>query len=201
MISIIEGVLREKTSDRVTIDVSGVGYEVLVPSETLSKLPAIGKNTTVYTRLQVRDDAMVLYGFASTDERSLFDVLVKVSGVGPKFALSILSSLTPDALRQAVVAGDVDALTAVPGVGKKVAGRLVLDLKDKLAVDGDLAGAAAAGGPMAEVRDALLALGLTPQEARDAMAGLTNGNGHGPSNEQRPVEELLREALQAVGKA
>jgi Holliday junction DNA helicase RuvA len=195
MISFLSGTVRDKSPDRVTIDVSGVGYDVLVPSATLSEIPAVGKSTGVFTRLQVRDDALVLYGFATADERDLFDTLVKVNGVGPKFALAILSVLTPDALRRAVIAGDVDALTIVPGIGKKVAGRLVLDLKDKLGA-GDAA-ADAPAGPMGEVRDALLALGLTPQEAREAMAGLANGNGHG----ERPVEELLREALQTVGRA
>jgi Holliday junction DNA helicase RuvA len=195
MISFLSGTVRDKSADRVTIDVSGVGYEVLVPSATLSDLPAVGKATGVFTRLQVRDDALVLYGFATADERDLFDTLVKVNGVGPKFALAILSVLTPDALRRAVIAGDVDALTVVPGIGKKVAGRLVLDLKDKLGA-GDTA-ADTPVGPMGEVRDALLALGLTPQEAREAMAGLANGNGHG----ERPVEDLLREALQTVGRA
>lgn len=195
MISFLSGTVRDKSPDRVTIDVSGVGYDVLVPSATLSEIPAVGKSTGVFTRLQVRDDALVLYGFATADERDLFDTLVKVNGVGPKFALAILSVLTPDALRRAVIAGDVDALTIVPGIGKKVAGRLVLDLKDKLGA-GDAATDAPAG-PMGEVRDALLALGLTPQEAREAMAGLANGNGHG----ERPVEELLREALQTVGRA
>jgi Holliday junction DNA helicase RuvA len=195
MISLISGTLRDKSPDRVTIDVSGVGYEVLVPAATLSDLPAVGKPASVFTRLQVRDDALVLYGFATADERALFDILVKVSGVGPKFALAILSVLTPDALRRAVIAGDIDALTVVPGIGKKVAGRLVLDLKDKLGA-GD-AGEAPPAGPLGEVRDALLALGLSPEEARTAMAGLANGNGHG----ERPVEELLREALQTVGRA
>jgi Holliday junction DNA helicase RuvA len=131
---------------------------------------------------------MILYGFASAEERSLFDLLITVSGVGPKVALAMLSMLTPDAFRRAVVSGDVQALTLVPGVGKKVAGRVLLDLKDRIGLGED----GAVSGPMAEVREALLALGLSAQEARDALAAL------GPNGE-KPVEELLREALRSVG--
>src|SRR3989304_4398908 len=126
---------------------------------------------------------MVLYGFASVDERGLFDLLVTVSGVGPKVALSFLSVLSPDAFRRAVAAGDVAALTVVPGVGEKVAQRVVLDLKDRLGGVGE--------GPLPDVREALLALGLSSQEASEAMAGLG-------ANGDRPVEGLLREALQRV---
>jgi Holliday junction DNA helicase RuvA len=171
------------------LDVNGVGYEVLVPASTVAKLPAVGKRARVHTRMVVRDDSMTLFGFASTDERELFDLLVTVTGVGPKVALSFLSALSPEALRRAVASGDVAALTVVPGVGKKVAQRVVLDLKDKLG--GDLI---IVEGPLADVREALLALGLSPAEASEAMVGLT-------PNGDRPVEDLLREALQHVGRA
>jgi Holliday junction DNA helicase RuvA len=130
---------------------------------------------------------MTLFGFASTDERELFDLLVTVNGIGPKVALSFLSVLSPDALRRAVSAGDVAALTVVPGVGKKVAQRVVLDLKDRLGGD-----VVIVDGPLADVREALLGLGLSPQEASEAMAGL-------PSDGGRPVEDLLRDALQRMG--
>jgi len=189
VISFLEGTLVEKGGDRVVLAAGGVGYEVLVPAQALARLPATGRVARVYTRLQVRDDAMVLYGFASVDERAAFDLLVSVSGVGPKMALAVLSLLSPDSLRRAVTAGDLDALTLVPGVGKKVAGRIVLDLKDRMGVGGDLG----ASGPLAEVREALLALGLSAQEARDALVAL------GPDGE-RPVEELLRDALRSVGR-
>ena len=137
--------------------------------------------------MHVRDDAMLLFGFASPDERSLFDVLITVTGVGPKVALAFLSALAPDALRRAVVSGDVAALTVVPGVGKKVAQRVVLDLKDKLGGD-----VVVLEGPLVDVREALLSLGLTPQEAAEAVGALS------PDGD-RSVEELLREALQHVG--
>ena len=189
MISFLEGVVAEKTGDRVVLGVGGVGYDVAVPTPTLAKLPPPGGTARLFTRLHVRDDAMVLYGFASADERQVFDGLVTVTGVGPKMALAVLSTLAPDALRRAVATGDVAALTLVPGVGKKVAGRILLDLKDRLGAGGE----AAATGPLAEVREALLALGLSAQEAREALAAL------GPDGE-RPVEDLLRDALRTVGR-
>jgi Holliday junction DNA helicase RuvA len=130
---------------------------------------------------------MTLFGFATADERELFDLLVTVTGVGPKVALSFLSVLAPDALRRAVRAGDVDALTLVPGVGKKVAQRVVLDLKDKLGGE-----VVVLEGPLADVREALVSLGLTPQEASEAMAAI--------GDTDRAVEDLLREALQHVGR-
>ena len=187
MISFLDGEIVEKGGARVVVNVAGVGYDVFVPTSTLASLPPVGRRARVHTRMIVRDDAMLLYGFGSPDERELFDLLTGVTGVGPKVALAFLSSLSPDALRRAVVAGDVGALTVVPGVGKKVAQRVVLDLRDRLGVEGDMV----VGGPLADVRDALLALGLSPQEASGAMNGL--------EAEDRPVDELLKEALQRVG--
>ncbi len=187
MIAFLDGTVAEKAADRVVVDVGGVGYEVAVPVSTAAKLPAVGRPVRLFTRMHVRDDAMLLFGFASPDERSLFDLLVTVNGIGPKVALAFLSALAPDALRRAVVSGDVAALTVVPGVGKKVAQRVVLDLKDKLGGD-----VVVLEGPLVDVREALLALGLSPQEASDAVGALTADGG-------RPVEDLLREALQHVG--
>jgi Holliday junction DNA helicase RuvA len=132
---------------------------------------------------------MVLFGFATSDERMLFDLLVTVTGVGPKVAMAILSVLSPDAVRRAIATGDDAALSTVPGIGKKVAGRIILDLKDKLGFGADDAPV----GPLGEVREALLTLGLSAQEAREALAGLA-------SNGDRPVEDLLREALRSVGR-
>jgi len=190
VIAYLEGKVVEKGGDRVVVAVGGTGYDVLVPAQTLAKLPPVGREARLFTRLQIRDEAMVLYGFGSGDERGLFDHLITVSGVGPKVALAILSVLTPDAVRRAVASGDVAALTLVPGVGRKVAGRVILDLKDRIGAGGD---AATSSGPLAEVREALLALGLTAQEARDALAELV-------PNGDRPVEELLRDALRSVGR-
>jgi Holliday junction DNA helicase RuvA len=189
MIAFLDGLVAEKSGDRVVLSVSGVGYEVRVPVPALAKLPPLGRKAHVFTRLLVRDDAMVLYGFSSSDERSLFDHLITVTGVGPKVALGVLSVLSPDALRRAVATGDLAALTLVPGVGKKVAGRIVLDLKDRIGAGGE----ATSSGPLAEVREALLALGLSQIEAREALGALM------PDGD-RPVEELLREALRSVGR-
>jgi holliday junction DNA helicase RuvA len=187
VISLLEGEVAERAGGRVVISVGGVGYEVQVPASTLAALPPVGRTARIHTRMVVRDDAMTLFGFGSADERELFDLLVTVNGVGPKVALSFLSVLSPDALRRAVSSGDVAALTVVPGVGKKVAQRVVLDLKDRLGGD-----VVIVDGPLADVREALLALGLSPQEASEAMAGL-------PSNGGRPVADLLRDALQRMG--
>lgn len=187
MISFLEGQVAERAGGRVVIAVGGVGYAVQVPASTLAALPPVGRTARIHTRMVVRDDAMTLFGFASTDERELFDLLVTVNGVGPKVALSFLSVMTPAAFRRAVSVGDVAALTVVPGVGKRVAQRVVLDLKDRLGGD-----VVIVDGPLADVREALLALGLSPQEASDAMAGL-------PANGGRSTEDLLRDALHRMG--
>jgi Holliday junction DNA helicase RuvA len=189
VISFLEGEVAERTGGRLVISVGGVGYDVLVPASTLSQLPPVGRPARVHTRMVVRDDALVLYGFASADERELFDLLVTVNGIGPKVALSFLSVLSPEAFRRAVVSGDIGSLTRVPGVGKKVAQRVALDLKDRLGGDEVVL----VDGPLADVREALLALGLSPQEASEAMQGLA-------PNGDRPVEDLLRDALQRVGR-
>jgi Holliday junction DNA helicase RuvA len=189
MISFLEGIVAERTAGGAVLAVGGVGYEVAVSAPTLAKLPPPGHEARLYTRLQVRDDAMILYGFGSAEDRRIFDHLITVSGVGPKMALAVLSVLTPDALRRAVASGDIPALTLVPGIGKKVAARILLDLRDRLGAGGE----AAATGPIAEVHEALLALGLSAQEARDALAAL-------PSDGDRSVEELLRDALRMVGR-
>lgn len=188
MISFVEGEVVEKAVDRVVLNVGGVGYDLLVPTSVLGRLPAAGNRARVHTRMVVRDDAILLYGFSSPDERALFDLLTGVSGVGPKVALSFLSAMTPVALRRAVASNDADALTVVPGVGKKVAQRVVLDLRDKLGGDD----VTIVEGPVAETREALVALGLTPAEASEAMAGV--------EPDGLPVEELLRQALQRVGR-
>jgi holliday junction DNA helicase RuvA len=189
MIAFLDGVLAEKAAGRVVLAVAGVGYEVLVPTQTLASLPPPGRPAKLFTRLQVRDDGMTLYGFATADERTLFDHLVTVTGVGPKLALAVLSVLTPDAFRRAIATGDHAVLVQVPGIGRKVAARIVLDLRDRLGLGGD----DPVTGPVSEVREALLSLGLTPEETREALAAL-------PPDGERPVEELLRDALRSVGR-
>ena len=188
MISFLEGDVAEKSADRVVLSVSGVGYDVQVPTSVAAALPAIGRGARVHTRMVVRDDAIVLYGFSSVDQREVFDMLTAVSGIGPKVALSFLSVLTPDALRRAILANDAAALTIVPGVGKKVAQRVVLDLRDRMGEDVVIV----SDGPLADAREALLALGLTPMEAGEALSGVVAAG--------RPVEDVLREALQKAGR-
>jgi len=188
VISFLEGEVADKSGTRVVISVAGIGYEVLVPTSTAATLPPVGGSARLFTRMQVRDDAIVLYGFGSPAERELFDLLVTVTGVGPKVALSFLSVLSPEALRRAVASGDVAALTVVPGVGRKVAQRVVIDLRDKLGGEG-----IAVEGPLADVREALLSLGLSTQEASEALSAL-------PVDGDRSVEELLRLALRRLGR-
>jgi Holliday junction DNA helicase RuvA len=187
VIAFVEGMLAERAGDRVVVADGGIGYEVMVSATTLAALPTVGRTVRVLTHLLVRDDALLLYGFATAAERDLFLMLVSVNGVGPKVALAILSVLSADALRRAILESDPDTITIVPGVGKKVAARVVLDLKDRLGSVVELPSA----GPIAEVREALLGLGLSPQEVRDAVTGL--------DGDDAPVEDLLRRALQRVG--
>lgn len=188
MIAYLDGEVVEKSANRVVIGVGGVGYEVLVPTSVIASLPPVGKTTRVHTRMVVREDSSTLYGFAGTDQRDLFDLLTGVTGVGPKVALAFLSVLRPAAITRAIVNGDAAALTVVPGVGKKVAQRVVLDLAEKLGGESELP----SEGPMADVREALLSLGLSATEAAEAMRGI--------EADGRDADDLLREALQQVGR-
>jgi Holliday junction DNA helicase RuvA len=193
MIAFLTGRVVGKTASYVLLDVAGVGYRLLMSTRSLSALPPAGDDVTVHTYLHVREDELTLYGFENEDERALFEKLIGVSGVGPKVALAILSSVAPDALRSAVAREDVGLLSSVPGIGKKTAQRLILELKDKLDVP-DLGSGAAAGSSLAtaEARDAMLSMGFSPAEAavvlRDAAPSAT-------------TEELLKAALKALGGA
>jgi Holliday junction DNA helicase RuvA len=189
VISVLEGEVVHKGATSVVLGVGGIGYDVSVPTSVVSWLPGVGKTARIHTRMVVRDDSMTLYGFSSTDERELFDLLTGVTGVGPKVGLSFLSAMSAEALRRAVVAGDADALTVVPGVGKKVAQRVVVDLRDRLGGEAELP---SEGGPIVDVRDALVSLGLTPQEAAEATRDV--------EADGREVDDLLREALQKAGR-
>lgn len=191
MIAFLTGRVAGKGASSALLDVGGVGYRLLMSTRSLSSLPAEGDTVTIHTYLHVREDELTLYGFENDDERSLFETLIGVSGVGPKLALAVLSALRPDALRAAVAADDVAVLSSVPGVGKKTAQRVALELKDKL----DLPDLALAGrGPhpvaAAEARDALLAMGFTAAEAAAALRGADDGS---------TAEQLLKSALKALG--
>lgn len=173
MIGRLNGVLLEKTPPLVLIDVNGVGYECEVPMSTFYNLPAIGDKVVLLTQFIVREDAQLLYGFGSERERATFRQLLKVNGVGAKSALSILSGLSVDDLVQAVALQDTALLTRVPGVGKKTAERLLLELRDKFSIEGVSASqGAAAKSAGADVLNALLALGYNEREALAAVKQL-----------------------------
>lgn len=173
MIGRLNGVLLEKTPPLVLIDVNGVGYECEVPMSTFYNLPAVGEKVLLLTQFIVREDAQLLYGFGSDRERLTFRQLVKVNGVGAKSALTILSGLSVDELVQAVALQDATLLMRVPGVGKKTAARLLLELKDKLAIDGlSTASGSVAKSAGSDVLNALLALGYNEREALQAVKSL-----------------------------
>ena len=175
MISFLHGKLVEALPTQVTVDVHGVGYEVLIPLSSFDKLPPPGGDVKLLTQLVVREDAHILYGFASAPERELFRLLVNsVSGIGPKTALNILSGMNPVAFRGAVANSDVKALSQIPGVGKKTAERIVVELRDKIGAAGAWEASSAARSLSAadqKLNDAvlaLMALGFKQVEAHDA---------------------------------
>ena len=196
MIAQLRGTLLELDEFTAVIDVGGVGYEVQVTAGAAANLTASPKQATVYTHQSVRDDAPELFGFANAAEQTLFRALIKAPGVGPKLALALLSAVTPDQFAAAVASGDVAAITRVPGIGKKTASRLVMELRDK--VDGLAAADAAANGRSANstVRDAtlaLVALGYRERSAAEVVGAAAETLG-----KEAPVEDLVREALRGL---
>ena len=188
MIGRLRGTLVGISAETVVIEVGGVGYEVAVPITTLIDLPGVGEDAVLHTHTPVREDQLALYGFAAADDRDLFRLLLGVSGVGPKVALAILSTMGADELRRVVAAEDAAALTAVPGIGKRSAQKLVLELRPKLELpDGELE----PSGPRSEVRAALEGLGYQPDEIGHALRDLPG---------DLPVEDLLKQSLQTLGK-
>jgi Holliday junction DNA helicase RuvA len=166
MIGRLSGILLEKTPPLVLIDCNGVGYECEVPMSTFYNLPAVGEKVVMLTHFVVREDAQLLYGFGSSQERATFRQLLKVNGIGAKSALSILSGLSIDELVQAVALQETTMLTRVPGVGKKTAERLLLELKDKFTIDGVAAmNSNQPKSASSDVLNALLALGYNEREA------------------------------------
>ncbi len=197
MIHRLRGTLVEKDTEGVLVDVGGVGYRASASLATLRALPSLGEECVVHTRMVVREDAMLLFGFATREERGAFDVLTAVSKVGPKLALSVLSSMSPQEMSEAVARGDIIKFAAVPGLGKKTAERLVVELKGKNlaafgpdpAVAGSVGGGEG-GGPYMEARDALAALGYGLEEAEKALNGVPP---------QDSVEKYIKEALRRIG--
>lgn len=191
MIGRLTGKLVAKLPPQIVVDVHGVGYELDVPMSTLYQLPATGADVALLTHLIVREDAHQLYGFATEDERMLFRKLLKISGVGARMALAVLSGMSVVDLRQAVSQRDTGRLTRIPGIGKKTAERLILELKDKL----DIALTAVtseAGSTGSDIVNALLALGYTDKEAQFAVKNLDGAVS---------VTEGIRQALKALSRA
>jgi Holliday junction DNA helicase RuvA len=164
MIARLRGQLVEKLPTRALIEVEGVGYDVAIPVSTFERLPEPGGNATLLTQLIVRDDALHLYGFASGEERDLFRLLITVSGVGPKIALAILSGIQLARFRTAISSGDGTLLRTIPGVGKKMADRLVVELRDRMPTAGE----------ESEEEQAARALGCSPEVYRDAIAAMVS---------------------------
>ena len=188
MIGFLRGTLIDRSATEVLLDVQGVGYRVLVSPATIASLGEPGTTAVLHTHLHVREDALTLYGFPTRDERACFEALLGAHGVGPALALAILSVHRPASLQQVLATDDVDSLCLVPGVGKKTAARLLLELKARLDLpDGDLAIVLGGEvGPRGEVREALVALGYGPEEVRDALRDLpVDGD----------VQRLLKDAL------
>ncbi|MBE7425836.1 MAG: Holliday junction branch migration protein RuvA [Burkholderiaceae bacterium] len=190
MIGRLTGTLADKAPPQVLIDVGGVGYELDVPMSTFYNLPALGERVTLLTHLVVREDAHLLYGFGAAAERATFRQLIRIAGVGPRTALAILSGLSVPELAQAVSRQDGARLVKVPGIGKKTAERLLLELKDKLAPD--LSGAAAVSNDaQADIVQALLALGYNEREAGAALKQLPP---------DIAVAEGIKQALRALSR-
>jgi len=199
MISFLRGTVIEALPMRLIIEAAGVGYDVHIPLSTYDKLPALGTETKILTHLQVREDAHVLFGFATPEERDLFLLLVNnVSGIGPKLALAVLNGTTPVRFRGLVVAGDIAALSQIKGVGKKTAERIIVELRDKVGVSAAWEAASAQQGLSPDeqhVNDAvlaLIALGFKQAEAHKTVRAI---------REQQPkstVEYLIKEALKTL---
>jgi Holliday junction DNA helicase RuvA len=208
MIGSLAGVLRLKAPPHLLLEVGGVGYELEAPMSTFYGLPPVGERLRLLTHLVVREDAQVLYGFASAEERALFRHLLKVSGVGPRIALAILSGITVAVFASAVRAQDTSTLTRIPGVGRKIAERLIIEMRDRLeGVPGvpefAAAGAAStlAAGPASEAYRALLALGYKPQEATQLLKAVEAAVAPELSGAELGTEELIRRALQGAARS
>lgn len=182
MIAFLNGTLAGRTIDSAYIEVNGIGFQVGMSQNSLAKLPAEGQRVLVYTYLQVRDDGMSLFGFGSMEEKALFERLITVSGVGPKVALAALSSYTPEALAQAIANQDVARVQKIPGIGKKTAQRIILELKGSFdeglqsLFSSDTDGAASAESPaLAAAQEALLSMGFTSTEVELSLKGAPAG--------------------------
>ena len=197
MIDRLRGVIVEKSISDAVLECSGVGFRVLIPSSVYAVLPATGQDAVLYTYMHVKEDRIELYGFENRDQQSSFKMLIAVSGVGPRVALSILSVMSSERVKLAIAAGDVKAFTQCPGIGPKLAQRLILELKDKVGDLGlatqDLQGGSIspAAGAQAEAVAAMVSLGFSHSEAAKAVSG---------QPEDSTVEQLVAAALRSIGR-
>ena len=197
MIDFVEGVLVEKNEEGAVVAVGGLGLSLFLSGSTLQGLPAAGKKVRLHSYLHVKEDLLQLYGFSSRKERDIFLKLIAVTGIGPKVALAVLSAYDPDAFVRIVASEDLEAITAVSGVGKKSGQRMIVELKDKLAPLADELGIAV-GGPdgsdlLREAREALKGLGYSASEVNRALEGY--------KSDEPDVEDMLRYALKRLGGA
>lgn len=194
MIGFLRGKLLAKKPPQLLLDVNGVGYELEAPMSTFYALPEIGAELSLFTHLVVREDAHILYAFASRDERRLFRSLIKISGVGAKLALTILSGMSVEAFARCVDEEDPDTLVRLPGVGKKTAARLLVEMRDRIKdavpAGSEVTRSAAPGNVMAEAQDALVALGYKPREVTRLLKDI--------DSDGLNTEELIRQALQGA---
>lgn len=199
MIAFLEGILAEKQTARVVINVNGVGHEVFIPLSSYERLPAEGQSVKMLTYDYQREDAHHLYGFATPEEKSLFELLMQTTGIGPKIALSILSGMSVREVKAAIASGDAKRLTSISGVGRKLAERMIVELKDKIGAAEAMEAVAGAVEPAAEnmkARDAvlaLIALGFTQENARRMVTQATNEC----DLEKATVEDIVKRALRA----
>jgi len=190
MIGFLEGHVAGRFPDGCFLEVGGVGYRVACSAHTLSALPGDGERIRLWTHTYVREDALALYGFAAESEQKMFEALLGVSGVGPKVALALCSAFSVEQFRRALVTDDVTAISSVPGIGKKTAQRVLLDLKEKLDLP-DLAVVGDQPDALALARSALENLGYSPGEVRAALGELSPGT-------EDPVEDLIKSALKVL---
>jgi len=190
MIATLEGILLYRGVDSIIVSVSGIGFQIYVPGSTLSQLGTINDKVFLHTYLHVKEDSISLYGFASSQELTLFKRFISVSGVGAKIALALLSSLSVEQLATAILSGNVDLIDQVPGVGKKIANRIVIELKGKLEQEGEWVTVSLAQGA-SDVIAALTGLGYSLREATQAVSSL-------PSSSELSLEDKIRMALQQL---
>ncbi|MGZ8095077.1 MAG: Holliday junction branch migration protein RuvA [Methylosarcina sp.] len=201
MIGFLQGILVHKAPPLLLLDVQGVGYELEAPMTTFYNLPALGSQIKLHTHLVIREDAHILFGFSTEQDRSLFRMLIKVNGVGPKLALTILSGLSAEEFHRCIVDNDTQSLVRLPGVGKKTAERLLIEMRDRLpnwsesASHGDAfttSSQQAIGNPKQEAISALCSLGYKPQDATKMVQNI--------STDEKSCEDIIRQALQSTGR-